>query len=330
MKPRKFVTVILIIIILLTALFLYLFLTRNPLLWELPIFPKSQAKPVFLFSFGDMPGQGQLKQPMAAIVDGLGSIHVSDFERGEVVVYSPDGAFSYAYGKNAPEGVRFGSPYGMAEYNGRIHVADNAGRRILVFSQRGEYQRVLLESNAQSEIGIFIPTAMTVDPDSGTLYIADVFQQRILAVNQDGKLVASLPADGGKISLGYPNGLVLSKKKNLYVADSNNARIVVFPPDGQDVRIIEGNKEDEAELSVPRGIKVDDRENLWVADLLTHLVSYIPGDSVAFQFGGMGLEQGELYFPNDVLLHGNGNIYVVESGQGRISVFGNKVSATKR
>lgn len=330
MKPRTFITVVLLIIIILTAIFLYLFLTRNPLLWELPVFPKSQTTPVFLFSFGDMPGQGQLKQPMAAITDGLGSIHVSDFERGEVVVYSPDGTFRYAYGKNAPEGVRFRSPYGMAEYNSRIYVADNAGRRILVFSRSGEYQRVFLESNPGSETGIFIPTAMTVDPDNGNLYIADVFQQRILVVSQDGKLVAVLPADGGNVSLGYPNGLVLSNKKNLYVADSNNARIIVFPSDGQDVRVIEGDKDGEVKLSVPRGITVDTRENIWVADMMTHLVSYIPGENVAFQFGGMGLEQGELYFPNDVLLHENGHIYVVESGQGRISVFGNKVSAAKQ
>ncbi|MDW7651994.1 MAG: SMP-30/gluconolactonase/LRE family protein [Bacillota bacterium] len=331
MKTKKFIALILVLIIIIVTIFLYLFLTRNPLLWDLPIFPKSQTAPIFLYSFGDKSGPGELSQPMAAVSDGIGNVHVSDFERGEVIVFSREGAYMFAYGNNnVAEDLKLKSPYGLAEYNSRIYVADTASRRILIFNSRGDFQDVLLASSEDAAHGIFIPTALTANPQNGNIYIADVFQHRILAVDQEGNYLFELPGSVSGVNLSYPNGVALDSKGNIYVADSNNARIVVFSSEGD--RVLwktEGDQNGETRLSVPRGLALDTRDNLWLADVLTHQVSMFNGTNFGLQFGGMGLQEGELYFPNDVVIHQNGNFYVLESGQGRVSVFGSKASIVK-
>jgi sugar lactone lactonase YvrE len=328
MNLKKFIVLVLSLIIVLTAVFLYLFLTRNPLLWDIPVISRNLGAPNFLFSFGDTPGPGQLKQPMAATFDGLGNLHITDFANAEILIYKTDGTFLDGYGKHTAEEKKLASPYGIAEYNGRIYVADHGLRRIQVYSENGEFLRTLLESNPDTESGVFIPTALTVDRENGTIYVADVFRHRILVIDQQGNFIESLPCDPDEVNLSYPNGVCLDTKGNIIVADSNNARMVIFSQNGEEVpRILDGIKNGENKLSVPRGVVVDSRGNIWLADLLTHKISIFTNNKLNIQFGGLGMADGELYFPNSLELSQDGNLYVLESGRGRVSVFGYRMGS---
>ncbi|MBS4023821.1 MAG: SMP-30/gluconolactonase/LRE family protein [Dethiobacter sp.] len=293
----------------------------------MPFVPKRYAAPVFLFSFGEMPWPDELKRPMALVFDGLGSLHVSDFEAGAVRVFSKEGEYLYSYGEHGAGNLQ--TPYGLAYYSGRVYVADNIARRVLTFSRKGEFLGVFLASG-EGEADVFIPTALAVNLDNGHLYIADVYGHRVLVADQQGKVLFSVGSGGGGTGeLSYPNGVALDKKSNIYVADSSNARIQVFSPDGDRVERIIGGKGKSDSLSVPRGLAVDNNGLLWLADVLTHTVSVFNGANRLYELGGLGTDEGLLYFPNSVALAGDGSLYVAERGLGRISVFGNRGGVIK-
>jgi tripartite motif-containing protein 71 len=322
MKLKKSLSVILITLVAVTAAFMYLYLTGNRLLWQLPLVPDSLTAPRHLFSFGAIPGREQLKRPMAIVFDGEGNLHVSDFDSGAVRVFSADGVYLFSFGTGSQGEGRLKSPYGLAFYNGNIYVADNQGRSILIYSQQGEFLRNMHIGDGQG-VDVFIPTALAVNPDNGNLYIADVFGHRVLVTDQQGELLFAVGTGGGaKGELSYPNGVALDSKKNIYISDSNNARIQVFSPDGKEVLSVIGKDLGDEKLSVPRGLVVDGRGDLWVVDVLTHSVNVFKGSKAVMSFGGLGDKEGSLYFPNDLILDENENIYVVERGMGRISVFG--------
>jgi DNA-binding beta-propeller fold protein YncE len=329
MKLKTFLMIILVIIITLTAGFLYLHITRSNVLLSLPLVSARLTTPVFLYSFGDIPGPENLERPMHMTFDGMGDLHVSDFEAGAVRVYSKDGDYLFSYGNTGGEETRLKAPCGLAYYNGKIYVADNSGRRTLVYSEKGEFMRVLLESG-KGGAEVFIPTAVAVNQQNGNIYLTDIFGHRVIVVDSNGNFLFSVGSGGGGDGeLNYPNGVALDSKSNIYIADSGNSRVQVFSPDGSRVESVIGGSGNKEILSVPRSLTVDSRGLLWLADVLTHTVSVFNGGNKLFELGGLGTDEGLLYFPNGIALSDNGSLYVAERGLGRISVFGFKVGLIK-
>ncbi len=330
MKLKTFLKIILGLVIILAAAFFYLYLTRSKLLFNLPLLPKRQAAPVFLCSFGDIPGPDRLKRPMALTFDGLGALHVSDFETGAVRVFSREGEYLYSYGNTGTEENRLQAPYGLGYYNGRIYVSDNRARRVAVYSEKGEFLRLFMESG-KGAAGVFIPTALAVNPQNGDIYIADVYGHRVLVANQKGDLVFTVGGGGGgRGELNYPNGVALDGKGNIYIADSGNARVQVFSPDGKKVERVIGGTGGTKAMSVPRGLVVDEQGFLWLVDVLLHTVNVYSGGSWLFELGRLGTDEGELYFPNGLAMAGDGTLFVAERGHGRISVFGYRFNITRQ
>lgn len=321
---KKLIIIALVVVIILISVFLYLFLTRNPMLRELPVFSRTQ-EPVYLYSL-EGPFDDPMDMPLGVAVDESGNVFVTDSTKNRVLVFDANGSFVFSFGTLGEAAGKLGYPYGVDVYQDRVYVAEVENARVQVFSAAGDFLEVLITGSSLPEIGGFQPAGLAVSRKTGDVYITDTIGHRVIVLDSKGKLKFTVGRPGnGAGELAYPNGVALDEKGNIYVADSNNARVQVFSPDGQKViRSFDGETRGEGKFSLPRSVSVGPRGNLWVTDTLNHRFSMYDGEKLVFSIGELGMDEGQLYFPNGVFVDKNGRIYVTERRVNRISVFGNR------
>jgi DNA-binding beta-propeller fold protein YncE len=312
-KLKKLIIVVLILLIILTVVFLYLFLTRSRLLDRIPWLPSITSPPVFEFFLQE----AGLSAPLAVAIDPLGHVFVADSRNGRIVTFDSLGNKTGEFGDG-----QLARPVGVAEMDGYVYVADLAAQRIEVFTTSGYYRRTLLASGTNEQVGVFMPVAIAADQEAGLLYFSDNAGHRVVAVDREGLFRFAIGRPGSEAgAFFYPGSITVGADGNIYVADTNNARVQVFSPGGRKVLRQLPSVPGEEMFSLPRSLAIDAHGNLWVADALTHRVSVFGGGKKLFDFGGLGVLEGELYFPNALAFDHAGRLYVVERGLNRVSVF---------
>ena len=168
------------------------------------------------------------------------------------VVIGQDDFTSRIYGTAAN---RLFYPYGVSvSVDGKLFIADSENHRVLVFnsvpSTSGSAADYVLgqssmtsRSYGTSSTSMYYPASVSVSR-SGKLAIADRYNHRVLIYNDtpldgstepdyvlgqpnfDSKLINNAGLSGR--SLSYPTGVHWDKSENLYVADNNNSRYLVW------------------------------------------------------------------------------------------------------
>ncbi|MBX8644969.1 MAG: NHL repeat-containing protein [Thermoplasmata archaeon] len=144
--------------------------------------------------------------------------------------------------------------------------------------------------------GTITPWSMSVDPSSGDLYVADMPRNRVLRYTEDNGftsavsvlgqpnittvLVSVLPTPS---SLYNPQDLFIDSQLYLWVADTNNQRVLRFSPSSKtqngsnadgvfgqpnfSSQNIDYPQESAATLAGPTSVFVDSEGTLWVSDM---------------------------------------------------------------
>lgn len=263
-------------------------------------------------------------EPLAAASDGKGRIFVTDALHHSVkVLDAATGDYITEIGQQGTNAGELNRPYGIAVNDDYIYIAQMESPRIQVFDTDGNFVAVILDNDNPGEAGHFVPTALATGKN-GELFIADVYQHRIIILDSQWRYIRSIGHNGTEPgAFAYPNGLAVDKAGNLYVADSNNRRIQIFSPAGEFLSSFDGTagKSDNA-LSLPRGIAIDDKNRIWVVDTLSNaLAVYDRQGNLLGRHGRLGQDKGDLYFPNGLTIDEKGNIFVVEMSGSRLSVF---------
>ena len=108
--------------------------------------------------------------------------------------------------------------------------------------------------------------------DDGEVYVADTGNNRIVVLNSDMSAVNRVidtftNADGAQDTFSAPYGVCVSENNELYVADSNNGRVVVLTPQGEFIKIIENHQSeilDDNFAFVPLKVTVDYADRVYV------------------------------------------------------------------
>lgn len=116
-----------------------------------------------------------------------------------------------------------------------------------------------------------------------------------------------------------PRGMASDSTGNIYVADTDNARIQKFDPAGNSILSFATNVNGDNPVSKPIGIAVDKSGNIFVTDLGNGTLIKFAADG-KFIKEWKGPDPG-FYGPVDMAVGPNGNLYIVDSGRLRIVQF---------
>lgn len=153
------------------------------------------------------------------------------------------------------------------------------------------------------------PVALFVD-EKGSLYVADRGNRQVLVFDRDRRLRFAIPR------VGEPSDLWVEASGNILVADLGFGGIAVYDSRGRWLRALGQFSEQFREPLRVRGLAVDRRGRLWVVE------EGDEGIKVLDSFGNLLLTLKDgLFSPTDLAIDGQDNLYVLEQGGNRISVF---------
>ena len=263
-----------------------------------------------------------LNLPAAAAVDTAGHLFVADSANNRVLVYASPylsgQAATAVFGQpgftttDANHGglvtaATLSNPQGVAvDSLGNLYVADTGNNRVLEYDAPlltldFTADRIFGQSSAYTSItgltsyNLNAPRGVAVDL-SGNLYVADTANNRVLRFDQPltGDATAdavvgqvdfiSNAAAAGSQSLDGPAALALDENAALYIADTNNHRVLIYlsplPAAAAAADMVIGQPDMDSNasghtgstLSAPRGLALDAQGNLYVSDSANHRV----------------------------------------------------------
>jgi DNA-binding beta-propeller fold protein YncE len=203
-----------------------------------------------------------------------------------------------------------------------VYVSDRPTGDVYVYDRDGTYQRTL---TLAKPIQGWQPVGLAFDM-AGLLYVTDHAGPfaKVEVFDRQANLVRSF---GESSAMSFPNGLAVDTDGNVYVADSNNGRLLVFGPDG-DLRAQVGRGAGTGNLGLPRGVAVDAQGRVFVGDTTGQGVFIYrapAGDERRLEFlgyfGGQGIGDGKFNYPNGVATDDRGRVYVADTFNDRIQVW---------
>ncbi len=213
------------------------------------------------------------------------------------------------------EDIHIQRPYGVAaDREGRVYVADAAGRVVHVFDTRERRYRGIKELGRRR---FEMPIGVAVAAD-GTVYVSDSELRVVVALDSRGKLLREFGRD-----LARPTGLALSPAGDrLYVVDTLGHQIAIFDPSGRRTGTIGGRGDGAAQFNFPTNIAVDRAGLLHVSDTMNFQVKVLrPDGTPVTGFGKLGDGTGDMNRPKGLGVDSEGHIYVVEGLHDVVQIF---------
>jgi len=309
---------LLILITLLTLVSAWYLIYRRPLTDLLP--PTSQNDPPhFLFSMYNV------GQPIGVAVSGAGDrVYVAQ-SSGDRLVAILDSSGKELGDLQPPADNLPHTPVYVAvdPRDGDVYVSDRATGAVYVYSAQGSFLRQFTPKVA---IPGWQPLGVALSPN-GNWWISDLSGpfHRIEVFTQDGTLITTIGSTG---EFDYPNMIAFDATGNAYVTDSNNGRLVILDPSGQQLATI-GRGAAAGNLGLPRGVATDANGRLYVVDATGQLVHvYRVGTAADWrpiftaEFGSEGIGDGQFNYPNGVAIDSRDRIYVTDRENNRVQVWG--------
>jgi sugar lactone lactonase YvrE len=258
--------------------------------------------------FADGPAaSARFARPTSVAVDAAGVVYVADMDNHRIRRIAVDGSVTTLAGTGqigSTDGpgasARFNAPRGVAvDRVGNVYVADSDNSAI----------RKILPDGTVSTLatGLFYPYGLAVDA-AGNVIVADTGSHRIRQVAPDGTVTTIAGSTGGwadgigtAAQFAVPYHVALDDAGNIFVADSNNARIRKIAPGGVVTTLAGSGATGQAdgpgataEFFLPLGVAADSDGSVYVIDAWNQrvrrisaagVVSTLTGSSAGFHDG---------------------------------------------
>ncbi|MBI6546153.1 MAG: hypothetical protein HY692_05125, partial [Cyanobacteria bacterium NC_groundwater_1444_Ag_S-0.65um_54_12] len=239
-----------------------------------------------------------------------------------------------------------GNIYIADQKSHRIRKVDTAGIITTVAGGNSNWGGYSGDGGPAVSADLYYPESIAVD-GAGNLYIADNGNNRIRKVDTNG-IITTVAGDGGyyfsgdggpatAAGLARPRDVAMDGAGNLYIADSGNNRIrkvdtsgiiTTLAGDGSGVYPGDGFPATAVGVAQPRHIAVDGTGNLYIAEWLNNrlrkvdasgIITTLAGtDTPWFSGDGGPVSVAELAGPGSMTVDGAGNLFFVDSLNGRI------------
>lgn len=271
----------------------------------------------------------------APIFDGLEALNVRLAGPTGVAV-DRNGAFYFVE-------AGIGSGTGLARGDHRVWKVSSAG--VLTTVAGNGLPNYGGDNGAATAAQLDTPTGVAVDA-SGNVLISDTLNHRVRKVTRGTIMtVAGTGAAGfngevsppGSARLNTPRGLAVDGQGDYFVADTGNNRVREVQPGGNLFGVAgngnasyfgDGTAATRASINQPEGVAVDARGNIYIADTLDNVIREVTADGAINTIAGFGTPgfggdggpaiQAKLNGPRGVAVDTQGNVYVADSGNGRV------------
>jgi len=309
--------IILVTVIVIGAVFGYLYYKKTNIVTAIrQVVPAVDPIPRLEYQFSIYgPTADFLNNPQGTIVWN-NNIYVADTVNSRVMVFDYTGSFIRQIGGRGNFTGAMVGPTDMGIYNNNLYVADYELGKIGIYSLTGEFIDYFAEANLKGPSGIKVV--------GDRFYVFDSISQEVFIFDSTGKVLNSFGGKGSEPGqFYYAKGINVDGEGNIYVADSNNFRLQVFTPEGQEKAVWKSDQPDNAGgYTIPRGVAIDKQGNVWTANLLASGVSVTDpsGERLALYNQGESAEDS-MTLPTGVFVDDNNRLYISELGKSRILVY---------
>ena len=257
---------------------------------------------------GGAAASAQLSQPAGLAIDSAGNLYIADSNNAAVRKVTQGGIISTVAGTGGSQGfsgdggaatsAKLGAPFGVAiDASGNLYIADFYGWIRKVNASTG----VIATIGGNGTIGysgdggsataaqFYNPLGVAVD-SSGNVYVADSNNGAVRMIANGivstiaGNGTLSYTGDGGPASsaqFSQLSGIAVDAQGNIYVADTGNNAIRLFPLGGTVTTIAgngiqgytgDGGPATVAEMNNPRAVAVTASGNVYFTDTANNSV----------------------------------------------------------
>ena len=260
--------------------------------------------------------QWAVPSPSGAAFDSLGNIYIVD--RSHKLVKKSD-----YYGVPVTEWASCGAsnlsqctvPYDIAfDSIGNMYVIDTNG--IAKFDKDA---KLLRRFGVQGSFGSGIAVHSSVDSFGNpftNIYVTNSLSHSVQKFSSDGTLLTQWGQYGMAVGqFRYPYDVAIDSEGNVYVADSYNWRIQKFDSNGKFLT--------QWPSVYASGLAIDDSDNIYVISWSRcSIQKFTPEGILLTQWGSCGNGEGKFMSPFRINISPAGEIYVSDTGNNRIQVFG--------
>lgn len=293
-----------------------------------------------------------LKGPFGAELDRAGNLYLVEMTAHRFRKLDPQGVVTTLQ-------TNLNGPHNLAlAPDGAIYIADTWNNRVQKFDiQTGAFTTVVGtgEKGFSGDGGPATKAKFggiycaSLDPKAENLYLADLDNRRIRAVNLKSGLVKTvagngqkgLPPDGavaGEAPLVDPRAVIADNGGNVFILERSGNALRVVDPSGK-IRTLAGTGQKgfsgdggDAKLATfngPKHLCFDLEGNILIADTENHVIrKYIGKDGTIVRVAGSGKKgkaglngsplETELSQPHGVYVHRDGTLYIADSSNDRI------------
>jgi uncharacterized protein YjiK len=281
----------------------------------------------------------QFDNPRGIAFDGAGNIYVSDAGNHRVQVFDSSGVYTATIGvSGVPTSTNngFDQPEHIAVDSGdNLYVADYNNHRVQVFDSSSVYTATIGVSGVPSSTHGYFENPLGVAVDANYIYVADARNHRVqifhLATHGwQGKIgLDSAGSDNARFD--YPSDVVVDLSGNIYVADYNNTRVQQFNISRVYQHTYgttgEPYQTDGEHYNTPH-VAIDGSDHIIILEehgqrLIKLDAGGVPqwGEPVG-EAGVAGSDNEHFNDPHGVAVDGDGRIYVADSGNHRVQIYG--------
>jgi DNA-binding beta-propeller fold protein YncE len=190
------------------------------------------------------------------------------------------------------------------------YLADADARRVLHFDRHGDQIRVF-----EDPINLGRPVSVSEDPDTGTVYIADGFNDDVLVYNAAGQLQGAIGTRGQAQGQFMGITAMAQSSEGIYVATRfGTHRVQMMGLDGGFKQAFVSDS-----VTFPTAIVTDGNGRVYVSDFMDNTIRVYVDGQVVETLGGTGSAPGRFKRITDMWLD-NGLLYVADSLNNRVQV----------
>ncbi|OGS13596.1 MAG: hypothetical protein A2234_04640 [Elusimicrobia bacterium RIFOXYA2_FULL_58_8] len=311
---------------------------------------------------------GQLREPRGVAYGPDSRVYVSNTGNSRVDVFNADGIYLYGFPVAKADGVTKLNPAKIAlSYSGDVYVSDPGLALVQKYDRTGKLIReypmpndgaapdmngflyvisakegkVREVAGSGEVVGTFGTrgkgksefkklTDIAVD-DSGSLYLCDEENKKVVAIRLDGTEGGSRLARASVLDRFTVKGPAAKYpfKADVFAVTPQNS-IVAYLPEAKEIVLLEGGTKKtlirtgpgQGQVKNPRGIFVDSKGMIYVADSGNDRVQvFNPDGTYSNMFGESGSGEGQFRNPSSVSVNSKGNIYVADTKNKKIKAF---------